>query len=1029
MKKPKIAFKFGSLTQFLVLVVFLVALAPCVLGAVQIGYESAAVGRIVGDSPSEMIKQLQQDNFNLKKATYFTNVRERFFSASSSEEVESVLESSFNNNVDSHIIPKTLDWDWDTVQNAVNNWNKKNLFILEADGEWDDELVVDGPVWFDAKIDAGSSNWFNFDNYDPLFIFNVDYGGLYLPKEDSFVKEYGQDSLIIAPTAISDNEFLKVLVCNLGRYDDISKSYRNARNNYYWQTNAPSGLALMSYSLLGNPTAKIDLPNNNFQNSYCDDVIKDYDLVEMEEPNYKIYKTYEFGTEDVIDDLYTYEAEEIIDTHGVEDLENYSLIVIDGYTQSKDDGFLVLPRTFEKLNLPLGTIVTNITILEKNNPVNINVDDVPEWEGEFINKICEVNSYDASVRYAHSFTEDYEVIILEINPVEVVDCENGQFTLYNNIKYKVDYLPNSAVLFDSILYQDVVVPGSNTGVDVKLKRIKPVEINGKVRIRQGDTIVSEKIINFNQEEYVVTSIFEAPPTEGLFNYIVEFVEEGTVKSSTSFNLKVATLDASLFVPEQVWGTANVGVEMYNHILDQMDVILYYELTKSDALIDSGTINSVLNPGLNMEILTFENLLKEDESYSLTVEVNYNNFKKVLSGLIITNHRPVIESIPDIYVKEGQMVDVEVSAFDSDYDSVVISISEPVGNNGLWVPSYSDSGEHEVTVTASDGFLVSTKMFTVFVEDVPEDNQKVVFRDCNFGYYRGGLAEVSMYDYETELLESWYMSGLYDEVNEHFAFKSFENWPVGTCLNQNLDKICVEDSDVNDPTWGVDDDYPDPVFEKGGTCEIDFSPIYKYKDHETCQGGVNCIYPACLENIECGTPQWIGDKYCDNNAVHLVLREFTCEAAGTLDAYCDNADTPTLLEACNGLQECYQGHCVDIQCNEDSDCGDNYFIGKYCTDEGVFDNFRTYTCANAGTAQSSCEVTDDPKFVEICDLENEICLYGNCVDKDNYLVNQFSDGNPFANYIFYQAGVEIKSITLPKNADVVSTSVKVRGGQQ
>ncbi len=82
-----------------------------------------------------------------------------------------------------------------------------------------------------------------------------------------------------------------------------------------------------------------------------------------------------------------------------------------------------------------------------------------------------------------------------------------------------------------------------------------------------------------------------------------------------------------------------------------------------------------------------------------------------------NELPVLTGLQDVVVKEGELVTVQPTVSDLDEDEVTLTISEPVGNSGVWKTSYTDHGEYFVTVTANDGKGVVTKKVKVVVEDV------------------------------------------------------------------------------------------------------------------------------------------------------------------------------------------------------------------------------------------------------------------------------------------------------------------------
>lgn len=82
-----------------------------------------------------------------------------------------------------------------------------------------------------------------------------------------------------------------------------------------------------------------------------------------------------------------------------------------------------------------------------------------------------------------------------------------------------------------------------------------------------------------------------------------------------------------------------------------------------------------------------------------------------------NELPVVTNLEDLEVKEGTLVKLEPKVTDLDGDEVTLTISEPVGDDGVWETRFTDHGEYFVTVTANDGKGTVTKKVKVVVEDV------------------------------------------------------------------------------------------------------------------------------------------------------------------------------------------------------------------------------------------------------------------------------------------------------------------------
>src|SRR3989344_2463460 len=82
--------------------------------------------------------------------------------------------------------------------------------------------------------------------------------------------------------------------------------------------------------------------------------------------------------------------------------------------------------------------------------------------------------------------------------------------------------------------------------------------------------------------------------------------------------------------------------------------------------------------------------------------------------------------------------------------------------------------------------------------------------------------------------------------------------------------------------------------------------------------------------------------------------------------------------CGVNQVCSQGMCAAILCTGNSDCGSDGFIGsRYCQGNTVHQDFKTFMCANAGSASSSCSSTTNSVPIKQC-AGNEMCSNGACV---------------------------------------------------
>ena len=82
-----------------------------------------------------------------------------------------------------------------------------------------------------------------------------------------------------------------------------------------------------------------------------------------------------------------------------------------------------------------------------------------------------------------------------------------------------------------------------------------------------------------------------------------------------------------------------------------------------------------------------------------------------------NELPVISNVEDLVIKEGETVTLEPEVTDLDEDQIVLTISDPVGDDGVWKTSFTDNGLYTVTITADDGKDKVTQKVKITVEDV------------------------------------------------------------------------------------------------------------------------------------------------------------------------------------------------------------------------------------------------------------------------------------------------------------------------
>ena len=87
-------------------------------------------------------------------------------------------------------------------------------------------------------------------------------------------------------------------------------------------------------------------------------------------------------------------------------------------------------------------------------------------------------------------------------------------------------------------------------------------------------------------------------------------------------------------------------------------------------------------------------------------------------VIDVNVPPEVTGVPEsMVVKEGQTVEIKPIVNDADNDSITMTISDPVGNDGVWETGYTNHGNYVITISVSDGKDTVIKKVNLQVDDV------------------------------------------------------------------------------------------------------------------------------------------------------------------------------------------------------------------------------------------------------------------------------------------------------------------------
>ncbi len=253
---------------------------------------------------------------------------------------------------------------------------------------------------------------------------------------------------------------------------------------------------------------------------------------------------------------------------------------------------------------------------------------------------------------------------------------------------------------------------------------------------------------------------------------------------------------------------------------------------------------------------------------------------------------------------------------------------------------------------------------------------------------------------------------YCKDNDVYHNKTCSNLIGSTWLKEE-EKIedCGED-EYSDNYCYEEDVYKDFI-DKGCSSNSCFEkPPVKQKVEECIFGCVNGECNECSSNLDCGTDDYVGGLFCQEDDVWQDYITYTCNNAGELATYCSNSTTPKLNESCgfdycedwqdnyceagNIYHErichdkgCSNGACFDntyVEEEKVQDCGEDEYGDNYCYEEDVYRDFTDRGCSSG-----SCFETTTKQLVEDCEYG---CENSKCKKPDLIIENFYYNGVAF-----------------------------------
>ncbi len=669
----------------LILFIALILLVMPFVSAISSIYESTSVSRIVGNSPAEMERQFSTGNFALIEAGVSDN---------------SGLALSTVDMLGTYSFPGHF------TQNPTDNWIKdtgKKLVVLDS---YPYESIPNHAAQFDTK---DAEDWSSSLDANPsLFIVNSEYAGLSLPKIDSIGNALSPHTAMIAPTAYTSQQFLKTIICNLGNGKRLGDIFAQTRNNYHWNirdSNELVGLTLLSYVLYGNPLVKVTVPEyeNSARDRWCKGNTEQFTLQSAGE--YQIQ---------AVGEAYTRTITFTIPSYELEDFENFTFITTPETWLQENPGEPALPVRALLTEFPLNTVVTKVELIGFSDPVEISAN-APMWDGfVYADRDCSISNSSARIDFSHTYSDDNNIVLARILPVDVLDCSAGQFRLYRTTTYNITYYPFSPVRITAIDAPAKALPDTLSQITVHIENTQDEPVTGNLSLTDAaGTVLAVKEITTTQSENTLE--LPIPATEGTYTYFVEFIQDDEAKTRASFEVNVRLLEATLNIPEVITGTAGINVSITNNWQSAIMADITAELSRNGEQHQTLTQHATLQPGENTLAFAFEDIDRDDGAYDVLITIQFEGKTLLFSGVLLPNHAPAILNT-NVVANETETIDIPAITNDLEGDEIDITIDAPFDVDGTHTLTFDESGTYPIKITADDGIAVSERTILLTVHN-------------------------------------------------------------------------------------------------------------------------------------------------------------------------------------------------------------------------------------------------------------------------------------------------------------------------
>ena len=257
---------------------------------------------------------------------------------------------------------------------------------------------------------------------------------------------------------------------------------------------------------------------------------------------------------------------------------------------------------------------------------------------------------------------------------------------------------------DEVVEEDVVLPSlgeeeNNNLLTIKVKENEMVRLNAKIVDPDKDPVTYSYTAPINQRGEWKTNYGDAG------EYLITLsATDGKLTTTQEINLVVERVNVAPIITGVRDLTVREGElvaflpKVSDPNNDKIEVTVSEPLKSGEFKTDHTSSGEYF-----ITVVASDGELETQDTFKLMV--------------MDVNERPIITGLQDVTISEGETVNLKPEVSDLDGDDIKLTISEPIGNDGVWETSYTDHGEFIISVTADDGKDRVVEKVKVIVEDI------------------------------------------------------------------------------------------------------------------------------------------------------------------------------------------------------------------------------------------------------------------------------------------------------------------------